>query len=139
MEQIETLFGKKVIPFSVPIGEGEHFVGVTDVIFQKGFKYSEAAPAEVELSHDQIKATERMYEEIAEVVAESDEVLMEKYFNGEKFTREELLRGVTAALLEGDAVPLLVGSAEKGIGIDILLNTIVNYMPAPDDSYILSP
>ena len=58
---------------------------------------------------------------------------MEKYFSGEKFTREDLLRGVTTALLEGDAVPLLVGSGEKGIGIDILLNTIVNYMPAPDD------
>ncbi|MDQ0507573.1 Vegetative protein 19 [Aedoeadaptatus ivorii] len=133
MEQIESLFGKKVIPFSVPIGEGEEFVGVTDVIFQKGFRYTDAAPAEVELNHDQIKATERMYEEIAEVVAESDEVLMEKYFSGDKFTRDDLLRGVTTALLEGDAVPLLVGSAEKGIGIDILLNTIVNYMPAPDD------
>ena len=58
---------------------------------------------------------------------------MEKYFSGEKFTREDLLRGVTTALLEGDAVPLLVGSGEKGIGIDILLNTIVNYMPAPND------
>ena len=133
MEQIESLFGKKVIPFSVPIGEGEDFVGVTDVIFQKGFEYKNAAPEEVELNHDQVKATERMYEEIAEVVAESDEVLMDKYFSGEKFTRDELLRGVTAALLNGDAVPLLVGSAEKGIGIDILLNTIVNYMPAPDD------
>lgn len=133
MEQIESLFGKKVIPFSVPIGEGDSFVGVTDVIFQKGFEYKNAAPEEVELNHDQVKATERMYEEIAEVVAESDEVLMDKYFSGEKFTRDELLRGVTAALLNGDAVPLLVGSAEKGIGIDILLNTIVNYMPAPDD------
>ncbi|MDY3117953.1 MAG: elongation factor G [Peptoniphilus sp.] len=133
MEQIESLFGKKVIPFSVPIGEGEDFVGVTDVIFQKGFQYKNAAPEEVELNHDQVKATERMYEEIAEVVAESDEVLMDKYFSGEKFTRDELLGGVTAALLNGDAVPLLVGSAEKGIGIDILLNTIVNYMPAPDD------
>ena len=133
MEQIESLFGKKVIPFSVPIGEGENFVGVTDVIFQKGFEYKNAAQEEVELNHDQVKATERMYEEIAEVVAESDEVLMDKYFSGEKFTRDELLRGVTAALLNGDAVPLLVGSAEKGIGIDILLNTIVNYMPAPDD------
>ena len=133
MEQIESLFGKKVIPFSVPIGEGENFVGVTDVIFQKGFEYKNAAPEEVALNHDQVKATERMYEEIAEVVAESDEVLMDKYFSGEKFTRDELLRGVTAALLNGDAVPLLVGSAEKGIGIDILLNTIVNYMPAPDD------
>ena len=133
MEELEESFGKKVIPFSVPIGEGENFVGVTDVIYQKGFKYENAAPKETELNHDQVKATERMYEEIAEVVAGSDEVLMEKYFNGEKFTREDLLRGVTTALLEGDAVPLLVGSGEKGIGIDILLNTIVNYMPAPND------
>ena len=133
MEELEESFGKKVIPFSVPIGEGENFVGVTDVIYQKGFKYENAAPKETELNHDQVKATERMYEEIAEVVAGSDEILMEKYFNGEKFTREDLLRGVTTALLEGDAVPLLVGSGEKGIGIDILLNTIVNYMPAPND------
>ncbi|MBU5668970.1 elongation factor G [Peptoniphilus sp. MSJ-1] len=133
MEELEDAFGKKVIPFSVPIGEGENFVGVTDVIFQKGYKYVNSAPEETELNHDQLKATERMYEEIAEVVAGSDEVLMEKYFSGEKFTREDLLRGVTTALLEGDAVPLLVGSGEKGIGIDILLNTIVNYMPAPND------
>lgn len=133
MEEIESYFGKKVIPFSVPIGEGEDFVGVTDVIFQKGYKYENSAPIEVELNHDQFKATQRMYEEIAEVVATSDEVLMEKYFAGEDFTREELLRGVTSALLSGDAVPLVVGSAEKGIGIDILLNTIVNYMPSPDD------
>ena len=133
MEDLEEAFGKKVIPFSVPIGEGENFVGVTDVIYQKGFKYKDGAPEDTDLTHDQVKATERMYEEIAEVVAESDEVLMEKYFAGEKFTREDLLRGVTSALLSGDAVPLLVGSAEKGIGIDILLNTIVNYMPSPDD------
>lgn len=133
MEELEAAFGKKVIPFSVPIGEGADFKGVTDVIYQKGFHYEKGAPQETELTHDQVKATERMYEEIAEVVAGSDEVLMEKYFSGEKFTREDLLRGVTSALLSGDAVPLLVGSGEKGIGIDILLNTIVNYMPAPDD------
>ncbi len=133
MEELETTLGKKVIPFSVPIGEGANFVGVTDVIYQKGFTYDNGTPSETPLNHDQLKATERMYEEIAEVVAESDEVLMDKYFAGEKFTREDLLRGVTSALLEGDAVPLLVGSAEKGIGIDILLNMIVNYMPAPND------
>lgn len=133
MEELEATFGKKVIPFSVPIGEGSNFIGVTDVIYQKGFKYENGTPIETPLNHDQIKATERMYEEIAEVVAESDEILMEKYFAGEKFTREDLLRGVTSALLAGDAVPLLVGSAEKGIGIDILLNMIINYMPSPDD------
>lgn len=133
MEELEEMFGKKVIPFSIPIGEGSDFKGVTDVIFQKGYEYKDGAPSEIELTHDQVKATERIYEEIAEVVAESDDVLMEKYFSGEKFTREDLLRGVTAALLEGRAVPLLVGSAEKVIGIDLLLNLIVNYMPSPGD------
>lgn len=131
-EEIEEKLGEKVLPFSTPIGEGADFKGVTDVVFQKGYSYEKSSPKEIELSHDQLKATERIYEEIAEIVAGSDEVLMEKYFNGEKFTREELLRGVTNALVDGDAVPLLVGSGEKAIGIDILLNMIVNYMPAPN-------
>lgn len=133
MQDIEERFGKKVIPFTIPIGEGADFLGVTDVIFQKGYHYENGTPSPVELSHDQELATERLYEIIAEVVAESDEVLMEKYFSGEKFTREELLRGVVTAVLEGRAIPLLVGSAEKSIGIDLLLNVISTYMPAPND------
>lgn len=132
MEELEEKFGKKVLPFSTPIGEGEEFKGVTEVIYQKGYKYENGSPIEIELTHDQVKSTERIYEEIAEVVAEADEVLMDKYFSGEKFTREDLLRGVTTALVEGRAVPLLVGSGEKAIGIDILLNMIANYMPAPN-------
>ncbi|NLY08282.1 MAG: elongation factor G [Tissierellia bacterium] len=133
MEQLEEEFGKKVIPFTIPIGEGPEFRGVTDVIFQKGYEYKDGKPVEIELNLEQIKATERIYEEIAEVVAESDEALMEKFFSGEKFTREDLLRGVTSALLDGRAVPLVVGAAEKAIGIDLLLNLIVNYMPNPGD------
>lgn len=134
MEEIEEKFGKKVVPFSTPIGEGADFLGVTDVIFQKGYSYEEGTPKEIELNHDQFKATERIYEEIAELVAESDDDLMEKYFADEKFTREDLLRGVTSAIVEGRAVPILVGSGEKNIGIDILLNMIVNYLPAPNNS-----
>lgn len=133
MDEIEAKFGKKVVPFSTPIGEAENFEGVTDIIFQKGFSYENGTPTEIELNHDQFKATERIYEEIAELVAESDDDLMEKYFADEKFTREDLLRGVTSAIVEGRAVPVLVGSGEKNIGIDILLNMIVNYMPAPNN------
>lgn len=132
MEELDAKFGKKVLPFSTPIGEGVEFQGVTDVIFQKGFKYEKGVPTEIELNHDQMKATEKIYEEITEIVAESSEELIEKYFEGEPFTREEILKGVTYALTQGSAVPLLVGSGEKAIGIDILLNMIVNYMPAPN-------
>ncbi len=132
MEEIEEKFGKKIVPFSTPIGEGEDFKGVTDVIYQKGYHYKNSVPEEISLNHDQFKATERIYEEITEVVAESDEELMNKYFDGETFTREELVKGVTLSLISGDAVPLLVGSGEKAIGIDILLNMITNFMPAPN-------
>lgn len=132
MEELEEKFGKKVVPFSTPIGEGADFVGVTDIIFQKGCKYENGSPIEVELNHDQLKATERIYEEITEIIAESDEELLDKYYEGETFTREEILRGVTLAITSGDAVPLIVGSGEKAIGIDILLNMISNFMPAPN-------
>ena len=132
MEELEDKFGKKVIPFTTPIGVGEDFKGVSDVIFQKGYKYENGSPTEIELTHDQLKATERIYEEITEAIAESDEELLDKYFEGETFTREEILRGVTLSLIDGNAVPLLVGSGEKGIGIDLLLNMIVNFMPSPN-------
>lgn len=134
VDEIKNRFGQKVIPFTIPIGEGTSFKGVTDVIFQKGYHYENGIPSPAELTHDQQLATERLFEVIAEVVAESDEALMEKFFAGEKYTREELLRGVAAAVLEGRAVPLLVGSAEKSIGIDLLLRVIGNYMPAPNDA-----
>lgn len=58
---------------------------------------------------------------------------MEKFFNGENFTHEEFMKGVTSALLEGTAVPLIAGSSETGAGLDILLETICSYMPSPND------
>ncbi len=133
LDELQSQFGQKVIPFTIPIGEGADFKGVTDVIFQQGYEYKDGKATEVKLDEAQILRTQEIYEDIAEVVAEADEELMEKYFAGEKFTREDLLRGVTTALLEGRAVPLLVGAAEKAIGVDLLMNLIVNYMPSPAD------
>ena len=58
---------------------------------------------------------------------------MEKFFNEEEFSHEEFLKGVTSALLNGSAVPLICGSATTGAGIDMLLDVITDYMPSPDD------
>ena len=87
----------------------------------------------MELEPEQKKRTQVLYEEIAEVVAETDDVLIEKFFEGKPFTRDELLNGVTTALLQGDLVPLMVGSATENIGLDMLLDLILHYMPAPND------
>ena len=68
-----------------------------------------------------------------EKVAETDEELMEKYFEGEEFTIEEIRKGLKLAIKNGDLVPVVVGSAEKSIGIDFLLNVVKNYMPNPTE------
>lgn len=133
VEDLRARFGKKVIPFSLPIGEGPDFKGVVDVIFQHAFTYEKGKSTEIELDPALKKRTQELYEMIAEVVAETDDVLIEKYFAGEPFTRDELLHGVTTALLEGHLVPLMCGSASELIGLDMLLDLIMHYMPSPDD------
>ncbi|MDO5718694.1 MAG: elongation factor G [Tissierellia bacterium] len=126
-------FGKKVIPFTITLGEGESFKGIIDVLNRKAYEYDGFERKEVPIPENRVDEVEVVFNEIAEVVAETDDELMEKFFAGEEFTHEEFMAGITAALLEGTAVPLIAGSADTGAGLDVLLDTIVDYMPAPND------
>ncbi|WP_300411109.1 elongation factor G [Lagierella sp.] len=126
-------YDKKVIPFTLTIGEGEDFVGLIDVLNKKAYEYDGFNRKEIPIPENRVDEVEVVYGEIVEIVAESDEELMNKYFEGESFNHEELMEGITSALLDGSAVPLVAGSTDTGAGIDILLDTIVQYMPAPSD------
>ncbi|MDD7305206.1 MAG: elongation factor G [Peptoniphilaceae bacterium] len=125
-------FSKKIIPLTLTIGEGENFEGIIDVIDKKAYKYKGFEREEIEIPEMRIEEVNTVYEEILEVIAESDDRLMEKYFGGEEFTEEEFRHGFSKAILEGKAVPLVAGSATKGIGVSVLLEIIEKYMPSPD-------
>ena len=73
---------------------------------------------------------EEIREGIMEAIAETDEELMEKYFEGEPFTHEEINKGL-AANFRGEISPVFCGSADKNMGIDLLANAIVNLLPSP--------
>lgn len=126
-------FGKKVIPFTLALGEGENFKGIIDVLNKKAYEYKGFERVEVEIPEIRVEEVNHVYDTIVEVVAETDDELMEKFFNGEEFSHEEFLKGVTSALLSGSAVPLICGCSETGAGIDMLLDVITDYMPSPDD------
>ncbi|MEJ8752703.1 elongation factor G [Lagierella sp. ICN-221743] len=126
-------FDKKVIPFTLTVGEGENFKGLIDVLNKKAYEYDGFTRKEVPIPENRVDEVEVVYGEIVEIVAESDEELMNKYFDGEEFNHDELMEGITTALLEGSAVPLVAGSTDTGAGIDILLETITEFMPAPSD------
>ena len=133
ISDLRVAYGKKVIPFTLTLGEGESFKGIIDVLNKKAYEYDGGNKKEVAIPENRVEEVDVVYHEIIEAVAETDDDLMEKYFAGEEFTHEELMKGVTSALLNGTAVPVVAGSSYTGAGIDMLLDVIRDYMPAPND------
>ncbi|MDD7593472.1 MAG: elongation factor G [Peptoniphilaceae bacterium] len=126
-------FGKKVIPLTLTLGQGDDFEGIIDIIDKKAFRYNGFKAEEVPIPEIRVAEVEAAYDEIVELIAMTDDALMNKFFEGEPFTFEEIAEGMTSAMLDGSAVPLIAGSATTGAGLDLLLDAIVKYMPAPND------
>lgn len=133
VSELKSTFGEKIIPFAIPIGEGENFKGFVSVMDELAYEYDGIKRKSVELTDDQKYEIESIKESIMEKIAESDEELMEKYFDGEPFTEEEISKGLRLGVESGDLVPLIVGSAEKAIGTDFLLEILERYIPSPKD------
>lgn len=125
LDSLRDKFGKKVIPFALPIGKGENIDGYMDIL--KGQSYIDSKP--VETFPDTKAKAEELKAILMESVAETDEELLEKYFEGEEFTDEEIHTGLKKAVLAGELVPVIVGAAIKGLGADMLMNTVVEYLP----------
>lgn len=133
LDQLQTELGDKIVPFSFPIGAGESFKGYISVIDGKAYEYSGKTRKELPLTDEQQVRVDEIKETLMERVAETSEELMEKYFEGEEFTREEIDTGIKKGVSTGDLVPLIVGSAEKTIAADFLLELLGKYIPSPAD------
>lgn len=133
LEGIEGHFGNKVVPFTLPIGEAEDFKGFVSVIDQIAYEYDGKDAKKVDIPAELQNDISSINESLMEKVAETDEELMEKYFEGESFTIEEIRKGLKLSIMNGDLVPIIVGSAENAIGVDFLLNIAENYMPNPTE------
>jgi elongation factor G len=135
LESLRKQFGLKVVPLQLPIGEQSGFKGVIDLVSQKGFTFEGgnkvqeiAIPAELQ---DRI-STYR--EQLIESAVESDDDIMEKFLEGEELSDEEILSVVKKGTRSGQLIPVLCGSASKNIGVQTLLDAIVDYMPSAADS-----
>ena len=126
-------FGKKVVPLTLTLGDGPDCKGIIDIVDKKAYEYDGFDRKEVEIPEPRMLEVEEVYNQLEEAVAMTDDELMEKYFNGEKFTKEEFMQGITAGMLNGTVVPLLAGSATLGLGMDEVMDVFVKYMPAPND------
>ena len=127
-EDIRNTFGASVMPFEMPIMENEKVIGSVNILKNKAWYYNDpSAPKEVPAN---LADTVSMYhDQICEAVASTDDELMEKFFMGEPFTDAELLQGVRKGIRSGEIHPVYCGSAVKEIGIERLLDLVVEYLP----------
>lgn len=135
-DEIKAELGSSVVPFSLPIGEGEDFKGYVDIINSKAYLCDNGKCTEGEIPGDYASKAEELRTEILESVAETSEELLELYLSGEEIPADQLIKGLSQGIVDGDIIPLIVGSALNNTGVDNLLNILVDYLPSPID---LSP
>lgn len=133
IRELKDTFGKKVAPFAVPWGVGPDFKGFVNVVdlVAKEFKGDDCV--ETEVPEELMARVNPIRDMLIEAVAESDEELMEKYFEGEEFTTEEIHEGLRKGVISNEIVPVLVGSATERVGLHTLLDMLFDYMPTPHD------
>ena len=133
--ELKEKFGKKVAPFVVPMGDGEDFKGFVNVVDMKGRVFDGKKCNDADVPEELADRIATIRDNLIEAVAETSEELMEKYFEGEEFTTEEIHAGLRKGVINGEVVPVLVGSATRQIGVETLLEMIFDYMPTPKDMF----
>ena len=127
-------FGISVVPIQYPIGSEADFKGIVNVISRKAriFNPKTHAMEEAAIPAELIDKVEECKNMIMEAVAETDEVLLEKYFSEGELSDEEIYQGLISGSAKGDIAPVMCGSALNGIGIETLVEDIVECFPSPE-------
>ena len=137
LEMMKAQLGANPLPLQLPIGEGTDFAGVIDLITQKAMRWDAADQgqtySEIEIPSEFQDAVDQARETLFETVAVEDEMLLEKYLNGEEITYDELVATLRAATLSGALVPVLCGSSLKNQGVQPLLDAVIDFLPSPVD------
>ena len=133
LTELKEKFGKKIAPFCIPIGEKDEFKGFVNVVDMVGRVFDGKECVDTPIPDDVDVSEVRNL--LFEAIAETDEALMDKYFAGEEFTQEEIVKGLHKGVVNGDIVPVMVGSAQQNIGIHTLLNYLDLYMPCPTELF----
>nr|WP_280927783.1 elongation factor G [Rothia dentocariosa] len=134
--------GAKPLVIQLPIGAESDFVGVVDLLEMKAYVWPGDSKGDVtmgaeyetrEIPSDLQTKAEEYRAELIEAVAESSEELMEKYLEGEELTIDDLKAGIRQLTINGEAFPVLCGSAFKNRGVQPMLDAVIEYLPSPLD------
>ena len=131
-EKMLDTFGNSVIAFQIPIYEDDKYVGYVDIINMTAKKFQKDKLTDADIPSDLADRISQVKNSLNELIAETDEELMEKFFSGDEFTAQELQKGIKAGIADGTITPVFCGSAYRNLGVLELMNAIVSFMPSPE-------
>ena len=133
LEEMKEKFGKSITPFVYPIREGEEFRGFVDIVDMTARRYEGTERVDIPVPDGMAEIVAPLRDMIMEAVAETDDALMNKYFNGEEFTFDEIKKAIRKGVKDGSIYPVYCGAGQANIGIRSLMDGMAKYLPAPSE------
>ena len=133
LEEMKEVFGKAITPFVYPIREDDEFKGFVDIVDMTARRYEGTERVDIPVPEGMAEVIAPLREMIMEAIAETDEALLVKYFNGEEFTFDEIKQAIRKGVKDGSIYPVYCGSGQDNIGVRSLMDGIGKYLPAPSE------
>jgi len=138
VQMMKDRLGANAVPVTLPIGEGDLFAGVINLITLKARMYTEDASGstfeDTEIPHDLLEITTKYRTQMLEAVSDVDDTLLEKYLEGKEISAEEVKKVLRRATIQSKIIPVLCGSAFKNKGVQKLLDSVIDFLPSPMDN-----
>ncbi len=128
---INEAFSGTILPFQLPIGAGESFEGVVNLVDMKAYLGADATVADIPAGLED--AAEEARQALIDAAAETDDELIMKYLEGEELTEDEVRQGLRQGVREGQIIPVFCGSAIANMGLRSLVRALISYVPSPVD------
>ena len=124
------------LPIQMPIGEADTFAGIIDLLTMKAEVYEDDMGTKIDIVEipEEYKAkAQQLHDQLVETIVETDDALLERYFEGDEISLDELKKALRKATIDRTIVPVLCGSSYKNKGVQMLLDAMVEYLPSPLD------
>jgi len=134
LENVQETFGRSAVPIQLPIGSERDFLGVVDLVRMRAYQYTadgDGKGKEGEIPGNLADAAQKAHETLVEMVAEGNDALMEEFFEKGTLAAEHIIEGLRHGVREMRIFPVLCASALHNVGTDLILNFIVDNLPAP--------
>ena len=136
LDMIKDRLKCNAVPIQLPIGAESDFKGIIDLVIMKAYYYNDDKGIDItvtDIPDDMKEIAQKYHDELIEHVAEQDDALLEKFFEGEELTLEEIKSCIRKATIANTMVPVVCGTSYRNKGVQLLLDAVVDYMPAPTD------